>query len=116
MNAPLPPQPQRELKPIVPPEEPWKHCGIDLICDMPANSLGFHHILVVVCYLTKFVVARALKTKTTREVLDNLQEIHLTFGVLQIIQHDQGPEFTSKVYHLIGLPSYDYTYSKYRNS
>ena len=86
MNAPLPPQPQRELQPIAPPEEPWKHCGIDLICDMPANSLGFHHVLVVVCYLSKFVVTRALKTKTTREVLDNLQDIYLTFGVPQIIQ------------------------------
>ena len=115
MNAPLPPQPQRELQPIAPPEEPWKHCGIDLICDMPANSLGFHHVLVVVCYHSKLIVARALKTKTTREVLDNLQDIYLTFGVPQMIQHDQGPEFTSKVYHLIGLP-YDYTYSKYRNS
>ena len=91
----LPPQPQRELQPISPPEEPWKHCGIDLVCDMPANSFGFHHILAIVCYLTKFVVA--LKTKTTKEVLEKLQEIYLTYGVSQVIQHVQGPGFTSEV-------------------
>ncbi len=97
MNAPLPPQPQRELQPIPPPEEPWSHCGIDLICDLPANPMGFRHILVIVCYLTKFVAARALKTKTTRELLYKLQEIYLTYGVPKVIQHDQGTEFTSKV-------------------
>ena len=97
MNAPLPPQPQRELQPISPPEEHWTHCGSDLVCGLPANSTGFRHILVVVCYLTKFVAARALKTKTTREVLDKLQDIYLTYGVPKVIQHDQGKEFTSKV-------------------
>ena len=65
-----PPQPQRELQPILPPDEPWTHCGIDLVCELPANSTGFRKILVVVCYLTKFVAARAIKTKTTREVLN----------------------------------------------
>ena len=68
------------------------------MCDMPANSIGFRHFLVIVCYLTKFMVARALKTKTTKEVLEKLQEIYLTYGVPQVIQHDQGLEFTSKVY------------------
>ena len=88
--------PQRELQPIAPHEEPWKHSGIDLISDMRANSLGLHHILVVVWHLTKFLVARALKIKTSREVLDNQQYIYLTFSVPQVIQHDQGPKFTNK--------------------
>ena len=74
MNAPLPSPPQRELQPIPPPEEPWTYCGIHLVCQLPANSTGFRHILVIVCYLTKFVAARAL-TKTKREVLDKLQDI-----------------------------------------
>ena len=101
MNAPLLPQPQRELHPIPPPEEPWTHCGIDLVCDLPTNSKGFRHILVVVCYLTKYVAARALMNKTTREVLDKLHDIYLTYGVPKVIQHDQGPEFTSKVHSFI---------------
>ena len=39
----------------------------------------------------------ANKSKTTREVLDELQDIYLTNGVPKVIQHDQGKEFTSKV-------------------
>ena len=70
------------------PEEPWTHCGIDLVCEQPANSTGFRHILDVVCYLTEFVAARANKSKTTREVLDKLQDIYLTYGVPKVIQHD----------------------------
>ena len=66
------------------------HCGIDLVCELPVNSTGFRHILVIVCYLTKFVAARALKSKTTIEVLDKLQDIYLTYGVPKVIQHDQG--------------------------
>ena len=60
MNAPLSPQPQQELQPIPPPEEPWTHCGIDLVCELLANSIRFRHILVCFCYLTKLVAARAL--------------------------------------------------------
>ncbi|KAI6655806.1 hypothetical protein LOD99_1948 [Oopsacas minuta] len=75
--AALLPQPQRELQPIPPPEEPWRHCGIDLVCNMSRTVLGFQHILVIVCYLSKF-------------------EIYLSFGVPNILQHDQGTEFSSK--------------------
>ena len=96
-SAALPPQPQRELQPISTPEEPWYHCRIDLVCNMSRTTQGFLHIVVIVCYLTKFVVARPLWTKTLKEILGCLQEIYLTFGVPKILQHDQGPEFSSKV-------------------
>ena len=64
---------------------------------MSKTSFGLKHILVIVCYLSKFVIARPLKTKTSREVSERLQEIYLSFGVLKTIQHDQGTEFSSKV-------------------
>ncbi|KAI6650089.1 hypothetical protein LOD99_6171 [Oopsacas minuta] len=95
-SAALPPQPQQELQPVPPPGEPWCHCGIDLICNIPRTVLWFQHILVIVCYLSKFVIARPLKTKTSKEILDCLQEIYLSFGVPNILQHDQGTEFSSK--------------------
>ena len=96
-SAALLPQPQRELQPIPPPQQPWYHCGIDLIGNMTPTSFGFQHILVMVCYLSKFVVARPLKTKTTSEILERLQDIYLIFGVPNVIQSDQGNEFSSKV-------------------
>ena len=55
------------------------------------------YIVVIVCYLTKFVVAWSLKTKTYTEILDRLPEIYLNLGVPKILQYDQGPEFSSKV-------------------
>ena len=55
------------------------------------------HILVRVCYFPKYVMARALKTKTTSEVTGQLEDIYLDLGLPDIIQHDQGKEFTSKV-------------------
>ena len=63
---------------------------------MPSNEFGYLHILVAVCYLSKFVVARPLKRKTSAEVIDGLRDLYLTYGVPGIIQHDQGKEFTSK--------------------
>ena len=81
------------LRPLI----QWKHLGIDLISDFGAVDDKMHHILVTVCYLSKFICARPLNTKTSREVISNLREIFLTYGQPLIIQHDQGPEFTSKV-------------------
>ncbi|KAI6651856.1 hypothetical protein LOD99_4735 [Oopsacas minuta] len=34
LTASLQPQPQRKLQPIPPPDQPWKHIGIDLVCDL----------------------------------------------------------------------------------
>ena len=94
-------QPQRALQPIIPPERPWQHIGVDLFVDMPTDERGYKHVLVAVCYLSKYVVARPLKTKTTAEVVAVLLSIYLTFGIPNICQHDQGKEFTSKVSHSI---------------
>ena len=67
------------------------------LCDFPETPDGYKHTLVTVCYLSKYVVARALKSKTTDEVIRELQDIYLELGLPDIIQHDQGKEFTSKV-------------------
>ena len=72
MTASSFPKSIKKLQPILPPKLPWHHIGIDLVTDLPANSHGYKHIIVAVCYLTKFVTARPLSTKTTQSVLDAL--------------------------------------------
>ena len=74
---------------------------MDLICNLPMTQDGYLHLLVAVCYLSKYVIARPLKSKCTKEAIDKLRSIYLTLGIPEIIQHDQGPEFQSKVgkYH-----------------
>ncbi|KAI6658301.1 hypothetical protein LOD99_15570 [Oopsacas minuta] len=71
---------------------------MDLICDLLVSSEGFMHVLVTVCYLSKFVVVRPLKRKTSEEVIQNLQDIYATMGLPDIIQHDKGPAFTSSLF------------------
>ena len=73
------------------------HIGMDLISDLTISEEGFKHILVTVCYLSKCVIARPLKTKTSQKIIHQLQDIYLDVGIPKIIQHDQGKEFTSKV-------------------
>ena len=67
------------------------------MCDLPMTTEGYKHILVTVCYLSRYVLARPLKTKTSEEVITALQDIYLEVGVPKIVQHDQGKEFTSNV-------------------
>ena len=81
LTASLPPQPPRKLQPILPPDQPWLHIGIDLICDLPVTLNDCRHIFVTICYLSKYVVARGLKSKTSEEVLENLQDIYLDVGL-----------------------------------
>ena len=43
----------------------WKHIGMDLICDFSESKDGYKHIFVTVCYLSKNVAVRPLKSKTS---------------------------------------------------
>ena len=70
---------------------------MDLICDFSESEDGYKHILVSVCYLSKYVAVRPLKSKTSEEVIKNLKNIYLDMGLPDIIQHDQGREFTSNM-------------------
>ena len=84
MTAALPPQPQKKLQPIPPPTKMWKHIGMDLICDFSESEDGYKHILVTVCYLSKYVAVRPLKSKTSEEVIKNLKNIYLDMGLPDI--------------------------------
>ena len=67
--------------------------GFATVCTPLPNIAGD----ATVCYLSKYVLARPLKSKTTKEVIENLTDIYIQVGLPDIIQHDQGGEFTSKV-------------------
>ena len=62
----------RLLQPIPPPERPWQHIGVDLVCNLPMSKDGYLHLLVAICYLSKYVIARPLKSKRSHEVIDQL--------------------------------------------
>ena len=90
MTAAFAPQPLKKLQPIPPPTKTWKHIGMDLICDFSESEDGYKHILVTVCYLSKYVAVRPHKSKTSEEVIKYLKNIYLDMGLPAIIQHVEG--------------------------
>lgn len=78
---------------------------IDLV-DMQSLPDGpFRYIMHYQDHLSKFHFLRALKTKTAAEVAINLFKIFIDFGAPQILQSDNGREFTAKVIQVIFIYS-----------
>ena len=73
-------------------------CGqVDLI-DMQSMPNGHHKwIMVYQDHLRKYCILRPLSTKRAAEVAYQLMDIFLLFGAPQILQSDNGSEFTVAV-------------------
>lgn len=69
---------------------------VDLI-DMQSMQGRFSWIMVYQDHLTKFSVLRPLTSKRAAEVAYQLLDIFLLFGAPQILQSDNGSEFTAQV-------------------
>ena len=76
---------------------PFDHVQIDLVTDLPSNTLMYHHVLVVTDVASKFTLLRPLKAKSATAVAQSLFEIICTHGPMKIIQSDQGREFDNNL-------------------
>ena len=65
---------------------------MDFIRDLCESKDGYKHLLVIVCYLSKYAVVRPLKTKTSEEVIQKFKDVYLDMGLSDVIQHDLGKE------------------------
>jgi hypothetical protein len=88
--------PASAMNPIV---KPWPFRGwaIDLIGQIyPSSSKGHKFVLVATYYFTKLVEAISIKTMTTGNMIDFVNEhIVYRFGIPQTITTDPGSQFTS---------------------
>jgi hypothetical protein len=78
---------------------PFQKVAVDLAGPLPKSSTGFKHIMVVVCYLTKWVEAFPLKNNkasTCAEVF--VQEIIARYGCPLEVVSDNGHSFNGKFY------------------
>uniref|UniRef100_A0A914CSJ4 Integrase catalytic domain-containing protein n=1 Tax=Acrobeloides nanus TaxID=290746 RepID=A0A914CSJ4_9BILA len=84
------------VKPLVS-EDRNSRCQVDLIDLQACPDDEFKFIMVYQDHLTKFVVLKALKTKTASEVVEHLIEIFAIFGAPQILHSDNGREFANQL-------------------
>ena len=85
------------MNPIIKPW-PFRGWGIDLIGQIyPPSSKGHKFIVVATDYFTKWVEAIPLKTVTSQNMFDFVQEHFIyQFGIPQTITTDQGAMFISE--------------------
>jgi transposase InsO family protein len=72
--------------------------GMDIFSGLPESNGGYRYILVMTDYVTKYVVAVPLVTKTAEKVAEEfIDKWCLIHSWPERIQTDQGGEFTGKV-------------------
>lgn len=71
--------------------------GIDLVFGLPETEEGYKGIMVITEYITKFLYAVPIKTKTANEVARNLFNFICLFGPPKELLSDQGKEFLNSV-------------------
>ena len=83
-------------KPIIPPTV-GKRAQSDLIDLRTLEDNGYKYILNYQDCFSKFIVLRALKTKSAEEVCEHLISIFCEHGAPHIFQTDSGGEFTNNM-------------------
>ena len=71
--------------------------GIDLVFGLPGSEEGYKGLLVITEYLTKYPYVKPIKSKTAKEIAENLLEYISIFGAPKTILSDQGTEFNNKI-------------------
>lgn len=82
------------------PTEPWTQVGVD-ICSLSDSDEGFKYIVVMVCYFTKWIEVKPLKTKSAEDVANFIYEVFCRHGTAAIQINDQGREFVNQVSDLL---------------
>ena len=69
-------------------EVPRRSVAIDLATDYPRVQ-GWNHIMVFVDLASNYVSLKPLRTKTSKELAENLKEYMASYGIPEVIRHDQ---------------------------
>ena len=99
-------------------EELNSRCQVDLIDYQTCPSGTYKWLLNYQDHLTKFVVLKPLKSKTSEEVAYNLLDIFTLIGAPSILQSDNGKEFVNKIIENLKLmwPELQIVHGKPRHS
>uniref|UniRef100_A0A452GHI8 Gypsy retrotransposon integrase-like protein 1 n=1 Tax=Gopherus agassizii TaxID=38772 RepID=A0A452GHI8_9SAUR len=75
--------------------KPWDLVGMHFIGPLPATKEGYQYILTATDYVTRWVEAFPLHTKSAYEVVKKIYKIIMEFGGVRRILTDRSPEFNN---------------------
>ncbi len=90
------------LKPVPVMSEPFKKLVIACVGTLPRTKSGYSYLLTLMCSATRFLEAIPLCTLKTPAIVKAIVKFCTTFGLLKIIQSDQGSNFMSRVLCKVG--------------
>ena len=81
------------------PSFPFHTISFDLLSSLPVTTLGNKYILVVTDFLTRFILAFPLKTRTSAVVAETLfNGVFLPYSVPHVVLSDNAAEYTSALF------------------
>lgn len=85
--------PTAPLCPIPVVDQPLDHVIVDCVGPLPRIKSGNQYLLTIMCAATHFPVAIPLHKLTAKSVVTALTKFFSMFGLLKVIQTDQGSNF-----------------------
>lgn len=70
--------------------QPFEHLIIDCVGPLPCSKPGSNYLLTVMCQCRRYPAAYPLRSFTPKSVVKALTQFMSIFGVLKIVQSDQG--------------------------
>ena len=90
--------PKAHLQPIPACEEPFKRIMIACVGPLPRTRSGKEYLLTVMCTSTRYPEAFPLSNIRTKTIVRALTKFFTTYGFPDVIQSDQGSNFTSRLF------------------
>lgn len=89
------------LRPIPAIKNPFEHLIIDCVGPLPKSKSGSQYLLTVMCLVTRYPAAYALRNITAKSIVKALSQFIAIFGIPKIIQSDQGSNFSSHLFNQV---------------
>ena len=83
------------LQPIPWPEKPWHHLQIDIFGEVQIAPQNKRFLIVMYDLHSKWPEIATAGTVTSRSIINVLEDLFTRWGLVKIIQTDNGPQFTS---------------------
>ena len=90
--------PKMHLQPIKLQGPPFSRIVVDCVGPLPKTKTGNIYIFTIICPITRFAEAFPLRNIRSKTILKCLLKFFCLFGLPVEIAHDQGSNFTSKVF------------------